>query len=64
MKRKVRLYLIGILSLGYAWVFVFLCSADALHCMLMVVAVDRAVAFGVTNGVFQLSFGRITDPYL
>ncbi|RMJ24771.1 hypothetical protein PHISP_04358 [Aspergillus sp. HF37] len=40
MKRKVRIYLIGILSLGYI-----------------------AVAFGVTNGVFQISFKSITDPY-
>jgi hypothetical protein len=65
MRRKVRLYLIGILSLGYVSVLsieVIVQSQKSSH--LTHYLEYSAVIFGVLNAIYQIAFQTTQDQYL
>lgn len=65
MRRRVRIYLIGILSLGYLYVVSYVAfSAMKIEAPLTILYGRRAVVFGVLNAIYQIAFTKITDQYL
>lgn len=68
MRRKLRLYLIGILSLGYLFVL-SIRSYRAISKIILSNSLSRyleysAVMFGVLNAIYQIAFQTTQDQYL
>lgn len=63
MKRKLRIYLVGILSLGYLWVLdpPFLRPVSRMMIANSHIFPGSAVAMGVVKAVYQIAFGKQSD---
>jgi hypothetical protein len=61
MKRKLRIYLVGIMSLGYLWVFSFSPMPRACNCCTRLTLSPSAVAVGIVKAYYQINFTLETD---